>query len=59
MGEDVPQQQWLSIHDPATCSRKGLCPVKRVGDQDSLTSSFSLYFEQHGTGPIKVVFIMG
>jgi len=48
------QQQWPSIHDPATCSRKGLCLVRKADDQ-----SHSLYFEQHGAGPIKVVFIMG
>ncbi|KAF8483832.1 alpha/beta-hydrolase [Russula ochroleuca] len=58
MGEAL-QQQWTSIHDPTTCTRKGLCPVKKVGGQDSPTPSYSLYFEQHGTGPIKVVFIMG
>jgi hypothetical protein len=55
----APQQQWLTIHDPATCTRKGLCPVEKVGGGDLHTPSHSLYFEQHGTGPIKVVFIMG
>jgi hypothetical protein len=64
MGEEAPQQQWLSIHDPATCTRKGLCPVKkklrgRGQESDSPTPSHSLYFEQHGTGPIKVVAIVG
>jgi len=59
MSEEAPQQQWLSIHDPATCTRKGVCPVKKVGGQDSPTPSFSMYFEQHGTGPIKVVFVIG
>ncbi|KAI0002146.1 alpha/beta-hydrolase [Russula compacta] len=58
MGE-ASQQQWLSIHNPVTCTRKGLCPVTKIRDQDSPTQSHSLYFEQHGTGPIKVVFIMG
>lgn len=58
MGE-TPQQQWLSIHDPATCTRKGLCPVTKGGGEDSPAESYSLYFEQHGTGPRKVVFIMG
>ena len=51
MGE---RTQWLTIHDPTTCSRKGLCPVTNGSGQ-----SYSLYFEQHGTGPRKVVFIMG
>ena len=61
VGTEVPPQQWLTFHDPATSTRKGLCPVtvKEVGDRDSSTPSYSLYFEQHGTGPIKVVFIMG
>ena len=57
--DEVPQQQWPSIHDPATCARKGLCPVTKIRDQDPPTQSHSLYFEQHGTGPIKMVFIMG
>jgi len=56
MSESQPQQPWLSIHDPATCIRKGLCPVTQVGGKNL---SHSLYFEQHGAGPTKVVFIMG
>ncbi|KAI9465325.1 alpha beta-hydrolase [Lactarius psammicola] len=58
-GQDTPQQQWLSIHDPATCTRKGLCPVTKSKDQGSPLESHSLYFEQHGTGPVKVVFVAG
>ena len=54
MGPEVPPQQWLTFLDPATCTRKGLCPVK-----EDRGSSYSLYFEQHGTGPMKVVFVMG
>ncbi|KAH9036178.1 alpha beta-hydrolase [Lactarius pseudohatsudake] len=53
------QQQWLTIHDPATCTRKGLCPVAKSRDQGPPLESHSLYFEQHGTGPVKVVFITG
>jgi hypothetical protein len=53
-GQDTP---WLSAHDPATCTRKGLCPVTKLKDQP--LESHSLYFEQHGTGPVKVVFIAG
>ncbi|KAI0251195.1 alpha/beta-hydrolase [Lactifluus subvellereus] len=56
---EPPQQQWSTIHDPATCTRKGLCPVTKLRGQDSPVESHSLYFEQHGTGPVKVVFIMG
>ena len=54
-----PQQQWPTIHDPATCTRKGLCPVTNLRGQGSPLESHSLYFEQHGKGPVKVVFIMG
>ncbi|KAI9441897.1 alpha/beta-hydrolase [Lactarius indigo] len=57
MGQDAPQQQRPTIHDPATCARKGLCPVAKSRGQDPPLESHSLYFEQHGTGPIKVVFI--
>ncbi|KAH9059034.1 alpha beta-hydrolase [Lactarius vividus] len=57
--QDAPQQQWLSIHDPATCTRKGLCPVAKSRCQGLPLESHSLYFEQHGTGPVKVVFVTG
>jgi hypothetical protein len=51
---------FVDFFDPATRTRKGLCPVTviRHQDQDPL-QSHSLYFEQHGSGPIKVLFIMG
>ncbi|OSD01674.1 alpha/beta-hydrolase [Trametes coccinea BRFM310] len=48
-----------TIFDPATCVRKGLCPVTQIRNQDEHLESHSLYFELHGTGPGKVVFIMG
>ncbi|KAH9168019.1 Alpha/Beta hydrolase protein [Lactarius sanguifluus] len=57
--KDAPQQQWPSIHDPATCTRKGLCPVAKSIGQGPPLESHSLYFEQYGTGPVKVVFISG
>ncbi|KAI9510290.1 Alpha/Beta hydrolase protein [Russula earlei] len=57
--EQQQQQRWPSIHDPATCARKGLCPVTEAGGRLSPAKSYSLYFEQHGTGPIKLVFVMG
>lgn len=58
--QDTPQQQqWLSVHDQATCTRKGRCPVTKSRDQDPSPESHSLYFEQHGTGPVKVVFVAG
>jgi hypothetical protein len=59
MGEETPLQQWPSFHDPSTCIRKGVCPVMKDSGQNPSTESYSLYFEQHGTGPTKVVFIMG
>ncbi|KAI9441700.1 Alpha/Beta hydrolase protein [Lactarius indigo] len=58
-GQDAWQQHWLSIHDPATCTRKGLCPVMKSRGLGLPLESHSLYFEQHGTGPVKVVFIAG
>ena len=48
-----------TIFDPATCTRKGLCPVTQIRNQEDLLESHSLYFEVHGSGPEKVVFIMG
>ncbi|KIM31805.1 hypothetical protein M408DRAFT_21017 [Serendipita vermifera MAFF 305830] len=53
--EDLP-----TIFDPQTLVRKGLCPVMALqGQAESAVESHSLYFEQHGTGTEKVVFIMG
>ncbi|KAJ7093173.1 Alpha/Beta hydrolase protein [Mycena epipterygia] len=54
MSSDFP-----SIFDPATLSRKGLCPVTRLRHQGGTFESHSLYYEIHGTGPEKLVFIMG
>ncbi|KAI0080593.1 alpha/beta-hydrolase [Panus rudis PR-1116 ss-1] len=54
------QRDLPSIFDPSTCTRKGLCPVTKLRHQsgDPL-ESHSLYFEQHGSGSNKLVFIMG
>ena len=49
----------LTIFDPATCTRKGLCPVTKIRKQAEPLESHSLYYEIHGSGPVKVVFIMG
>lgn len=57
-----PLSNLKTIFDPSTCTRKGLCPVTKLRHQeeDSLgTESHSLYFEQHGKGKEKIVFIMG
>ncbi|KAJ7470341.1 alpha/beta-hydrolase [Mycena latifolia] len=48
-----------TIFDTATCSRKGLCPVTRIRNQVETFESHSLYYEIHGTGPEKLVFVMG
>ncbi|KAG8777701.1 hypothetical protein FRC16_004064 [Serendipita sp. 398] len=49
-----------TFFDPTTCVRRGLCPVMPLQNQQtSPIESHSLYFEQHGTGPEKVVLIMG
>ncbi|OSX56246.1 hypothetical protein POSPLADRAFT_1050769 [Postia placenta MAD-698-R-SB12] len=49
-----------TIFDPTTCTRKGLCPVTILRNEaDDPLQSHSLYYEQHGTGPEKILFIMG
>lgn len=48
-----------TIFDPATCVRKGLCPVSQIRNKGDPFESHSLYYEQHGSGPEKVLFIMG
>lgn len=47
-----------TIFDAKTCTRKGLCPVTRIKNGNPL-ESHSLYFEQHGSGPEKILLIMG
>lgn len=57
--DDVPAHL-KTLFDPATCTRKGLCPVTHIRKQDNdPLESHSLYFEIHGKGPEKVLFIMG
>jgi hypothetical protein len=48
-----------SIFESAECTRKGMCPVSELRNRDNPTESHSLYFEIHGTGPEKILFIMG
>ena len=48
-----------TVFDPETCIRKGLCPVSKLRDTETLLGSHSLYFEIHGTGKEKVVLILG
>ncbi|KAI0736621.1 Alpha/Beta hydrolase protein [Fomitopsis betulina] len=47
-----------TIFHAETCTRKGLCPVTRIKNEGPL-ESHSLYFEQHGSGPEKILLIMG
>ncbi|KAF8526843.1 alpha/beta-hydrolase [Hysterangium stoloniferum] len=51
-------QDWPTIFDPETCVRKGQCPLKQ-GRGPHEPSVGTLYFEQHGNGPEKIIFIMG
>jgi len=48
MVEDLP-----TLFDASTCTRKGFCPVTVNGE------THRLYYEQHGTGSIPVVFVNG
>ena len=46
--------------DARTCVRRSLCPVTKLRPQGpNLFERHSLYFEQHGKGKHKIVFIMG
>ncbi|EIW74221.1 alpha beta-hydrolase [Coniophora puteana RWD-64-598 SS2] len=65
---DVTSAQYASFFDPSTRTRSGLCPVTLIqtgtsaGKESHVPSpleSHELYFEMHGHGPTKVVFIMG
>lgn len=47
-----------TLFDPATLVRKGLCPVSKLKGE-TFVNSHSLYYEQHGRGPQKIVFVMG
>jgi len=48
-----------TVFSPTTCTRKGLCPVTEIRNKGDPFESHSLYFEQHGSGPTKILFIMG
>ena len=45
-----------TLFDSATRVQRGFCPVL---DPKTGVEGHSLYFERHGIGPEKVVFIMG
>ncbi|EPQ51174.1 hypothetical protein GLOTRDRAFT_133293 [Gloeophyllum trabeum ATCC 11539] len=57
---DTVPEDLKTLFDPKTCTRKGLCPVTEIRKQgEDPLESHSLYFEVHGSGPEKIVFIMG
>ncbi|KIY66558.1 alpha/beta-hydrolase [Cylindrobasidium torrendii FP15055 ss-10] len=51
-------QDWPSIFDTTTLIDRGLCPVTEIKQENTFTSH-SLYYEIHGNGPEKIVFVMG
>ena len=60
MSDEPPKVELNTIFDPETCVKKGLCPVTLLRKQtNDPFESHSLYYELHGTGPEKVIFIMG
>ena len=60
MSEEVDESKLNTIFDPTTLVREGLCPVTEIrGQSGDPLESHSLYFEQHGSGPEKLLFIMG
>lgn len=56
---DPDLSSYKSIFNSETLVRKGLCPVSTIRRQKPAVESHSLYFEQHGNGPEKILFIMG
>ncbi|KAF7311615.1 FACT complex subunit SPT16 [Mycena kentingensis (nom. inval.)] len=53
-----------TLFDPATCKKRGLCPVTQIRHQATPLESHSLYYEIHGISDdadvhTRVVFIMG
>lgn len=56
----VPSESDLpTIFDPVSLAKKGLCPVSKIRHGEDPLESHSLYYEQHGTGSEKIVFIQG
>lgn len=51
--------EFRTLLDPSTCTRRGLCPVTEIRHQAKPLESHSLYYEVHGSGPVKIVLIMG
>ena len=60
MNSSPPSETDLpTIFDPASLVRKGLCPVTKLRYGEGPLESHSLYYEQHGAGKEKIVFIIG
>ena len=60
MTEEIDESVYKTVFDPMTLVKKGLCPVTHVRGQDNdPLESHSLYYEIHGRGPEKIVFIIG
>ncbi|KAG9318133.1 Alpha/Beta hydrolase protein [Chiua virens] len=59
LGDQEVAAEYQTILDPHTCTRRGMCPVTQIRHQREPLESHSLYFEVHGNGPQKIIFIMG
>ncbi|KAF8556875.1 alpha/beta-hydrolase [Imleria badia] len=59
LGDQDVGLEFRSMFDPHTCTRRGMCPVTQIRHQREPLESHSLYFEVHGSGPQKIIFIMG
>ena len=59
LGDQEVATEYKSMFDPHTCTRRGMCPVTQIRHQREPLESHSLYFEVHGRGPQKIIFIMG
>jgi hypothetical protein len=60
MSSSELDSSYRSIFNPNTLARRGLCPVTKIRHQAANPlESHNLYFEQHGNGPEKILFIMG
>ncbi|TFK52317.1 alpha/beta-hydrolase [Heliocybe sulcata] len=58
--KDSVPENLKTLFDPTSLTKKGLCPVTKIQKQDkNPLESHSLYFEMHGTGPEKILFVMG
>ena len=65
LGDTPDISSYVSIFNTATLTTRGLCPVEAIhkkrqdNTQDMISTKHSLYYEIHGNGPEKLLFIMG